>query len=255
MLTKALCSTPGEEVDTMERMQNAVAIVVSGFEEQGTGELAPWIHEVLSQCELFNAILDIPDVTEYAGEEALYCTVLKSAEFHLAKLDDASSIVQVVVGVDSNYEDSSTSLLANDTPGSASRHSQQVSLFCVDATCKNGRIVRCRKTVKQFHELHCELIQTHAIVRDFDFPTERWYTGKFRQEDAQKYSMFLTECVGVVMDLTTQKMQDVSHGLDDSEDRPGLVETYLIHLQEVNLDRTLRNFLGIETEDPHVART
>ena len=72
----------------------------------GADELLPWIISVLEQCEVFNAILDLPDVTDRGGETAFYCAHLKAAEVELAELDPESSVVGVGVSTESASDDS-----------------------------------------------------------------------------------------------------------------------------------------------------
>jgi len=142
--TKNLCSAPGFEVDVLDRMRTAAEIIKSGADREfdsgreegevedaedaqaqaaprsyGMDELLPWITRVLEQCQHFNAILDLPDVTDGSGEEAFYCTLLKTSEKDLAKralLPDDGSIASVEVRAELGEEDSATSFTNGAPP-------------------------------------------------------------------------------------------------------------------------------------------
>ena len=112
--------------------------------------------------------------------------------------------------------------------------------YLVDVRRKDGRVVSCRKSAKDFEQLHAELIQVHPAVRCLALPKRNVMRAKLG--DAGIYGRYMNDVIA----LTRSNMNDVIALTRSTEPNVGstqLLDTYLSHLQEVNVDETLRAFV------------
>ena len=101
--------------------------------------------------------------------------------------------------------------------------------YLVDVRRKDGRVVSCRKSAKDFEQLHAELIQVHPAVRCLALPKRNVMRAKLG--DAGIYGRYMNDVIA----LTRSTEPNVGS--------TQLLDTYLSHLQEVNVDETLRAFV------------
>jgi len=99
--------------------------------------------------------------------------------------------------------------------------------YLVDVIRKDGRVVSCRKSAKDFEQLHADLIQVHPAVRCLALPKRNVMRAKL--DDARIFGRYMNDVIA----LTRSTEPNVTQ----------LLDTYLSHLQEVNVDETLRAFV------------
>mmetsp|Transcript_10790 Transcript_10790/g.28807 ORF Transcript_10790/g.28807 Transcript_10790/m.28807 type:complete len:351 (-) Transcript_10790:304-1356(-) len=228
-LTIEICC-PGAEMK--DRMNDVIRIMKRGQEEVGVdfhGSVQEYDYaiNILAMCEHFNAILDLPDKTHDTGETGYYCTLLKSAEleFRRQHLDDNAVISDVTIttelfGVDVRYTGELRPAL---------RSVYTAACYLVDVRRKDGRVVSCRKSAKDFEQLHADLIQVHPAVRCLALPKRNVMRAKL--DDARIYGRYMNDVIAL------------TRSTEPNVESTQLLDTYLSHLQEVNVDETLRAFV------------